>query len=548
MLNPIIGIEIGTKNIKIIYGYNFRRTFRVKMCAVIELPDGAISDGNIINGDMIIDKISKFLLENKIKSKKVMLNIQSTSIITREIVVPKVGKKELEGLIELQKQDHFPIDISDYQVNYKINRTIKDKEGKESYEIMLVAVSKPFADKYIQLFDAMKLDVTIMDITANSLAKFFKTESFYGKEEEKKSIAVIDIGDKTTNVIITAGGNILFSRAVLYGLSELNAILDNEFPDRNEKDIEVFKKKYTALYVGDNIREDDVYGSNISNTIKPIIENNLISEINRFIGFYNSKFRKIPITQIYIVGGGAYIKNIDKYMKSVFKTEVILERDIGLITQDHRKAVLTDSNIFYFIGLIGLVNEHAKRTINLLPKWYNKVIEDKKNRHYIMLASAVAVVLIFLIGMVPDIWLAQKNELLASINTRIEDPKFNEVVVVRKEINDTQQQLDSQKNILNSIGNQSAIGSDLLQTILGALPSSIHIKTVTIDDATKHISIAGIVSAKDEFKVLEYTVNLQMIQGFKNVNFEVPFENKSEDSLNAQLTYTIDFDLATDGR
>lgn len=548
MFGPLIGIEIGTKNIKMLYGYNYRRTFRVKECAIVALPDGVISDGNIIKTDILIEKISDFISKNKIKTKKVMLNIQSTSIITRDIVTPKVAKKELDGLIELQKQEHFPIDISDYQVNYKINRVIKDDEGKENYEIMLVAVSKSFADKYIQLFDAMKLDIISMDITANSLARFFKAESFYGNEEEKKSIAVVDIGDKTTNVIITSGGNILFSRAILYGLSELNPILDNEFPERNEKDIEEFKKKYTALYIGESIREDDLYGSNISNTIKPIIENNLITEMNRFIGFYNSKFRKIPITELYIVGGGAYIKNIDVYMKSIFKIEVILEKEVGLISQQHNKRVLTDSNIFYFISLIGLVSNHSKRKINLLPKWYFKILEHKKNRDYIMLASVCAVLIIVLCGMVPDLWLAQKNKLLATVNERIGEPKFKEVVRVRSEISQSQQELTRQQNIINSIGNPSMIGSELLQTVVGAIPTDITIKTITIEEATKHISIAGVVEANDEFKVLEYVINLQRIQGFRNVEFEVPFEKKSEDKLNPELSYTIDFDLASVGR
>jgi len=547
MGSPLIGIEIGSKNIKIIYGSNSKKTFKVKKCGIIEIPDGVINDGNILNSDLLVEKISGFITENKIRAKKVALNIQSTSIITREIVIPKVNKKELDGFIELQKQEHFPIDITGYQVDYKINRIIKDDEGKESYEIMLFAVSKPFANKYMKLFEKMHLDVVSMDMTANSLAKFFETEVFYGSHEEKKSIVVIDMGDKHTNVLITSGGNILFSRAVLYGLSELNQVLKDEFPERNEEDIETFKKKNTALYSGDDIRQNDVYGSKISNVIKPLIENNLIAEINRFISFYNSKYRKKPITEIYIVGGGAYIKNINDYMKSIFKVDVILEKNVSLINQNKRKKVLTDDNIFYFINLIGLVRSYTKGKMNLLPKGYLKIINDKRIRETIMFSTVVAILVIFLIGMVPDVWIVQKNDLITRINSRMEEPKFEEVVVINNKLNESKLELDRQKIILNSIGNQSIVGLDILQTIIGAVPSEVYVKTITVDDSSKHITIAGTVNALHKAKGLEYVVNLQSIQGFRNIDFQIPFENNADEKTESEIAYTINFDIVSEG-
>ena len=57
----------------------------------------------------------------------------------------------------------------------------KDK----NYEIVLVAVSKPFMDSHVKLFEAMSLNIINVDLTANSLANFFKTEFFHDKYEEK---------------------------------------------------------------------------------------------------------------------------------------------------------------------------------------------------------------------------------------------------------------------------------------------------------------------------------------------------------------------------
>jgi hypothetical protein len=158
------------------------------------------------------------------------------------------------------------------------------------------------------------------------------------------------------------------------------------------------------------------------------------------------------------------------------------------------------------------------------------------------------ILVILLLGRVPDLWLAQKNELLIRINQRINDPKFKEVVLARNEMNQTQLNLNKQKNIINSIDNQSVVGSEIIQQIVGALPTNINIKTITVADATKHISIAGVVSVENEYKVLEYVVNLQRIYGFRNVDFEVPFEKNLADQLNTELSYTIDLDLAAEWR
>lgn len=77
----LIGIEIGHKNIKIVYGIKKRNLFKINICEIIALKKDTIEDGILLNTKILAEIISEFIKTHQIKTKNVVLNIQSTLII-----------------------------------------------------------------------------------------------------------------------------------------------------------------------------------------------------------------------------------------------------------------------------------------------------------------------------------------------------------------------------------------------------------------------------------------------------------------------------------
>jgi len=250
-------MEINDDNIRVLVYKNNSKPYIHK---IITLEQSIIENGYIIKKEELINIVSNFINENNIKSKNVLLNIQSNSIITRNIILPKLKKNELKNSIQFQIKEIFPIDMSKYKFDYKIN-AIKDQH----YNILIVAVNINLIKQYTNLFESLNLKIIKIDTKFNSISKLF-----INKISEKETLALIDIDKSISDFIIITKNEILFTKTIPLGLNKIDMLID---------------------------------------------------EIHKFMDFYNSR-NNIAITKIYIIGQCAYETNIIDYLKSNFNTKV----------------------------------------------------------------------------------------------------------------------------------------------------------------------------------------------------------------------------------
>lgn len=353
MGQSLLGIEVGNSNIKVVQGTKKGRIINVLNYGIEPTPNNAVRDGFIVDMDAIYFALSNLIKSKKIAEQNAAMTIQGTSIITRDILMPYMEEKELMDVLSYQKEEYFPIDVSDYQTDYKVINQVETEEGKK-LNVLLVAAPNNMITGAMDLLKRLNLKPKFIDIASNSVSKLYGHKSLSFQGEEPFSIMILDVGGQTTTATILSDNNILFSRTILYGLDELNQLIANEFSEKDFEQTEVFKKRYAAIYEGDKVPEDDLYGSHISHLIKPAIDTNLIQEISRVLEFYYSRNNARKVKTIYLVGGGAFLNNFDRYIGRVFNINTV-RGDI----LDNIKA--KDSNHFkndflYLINTLGLIN------------------------------------------------------------------------------------------------------------------------------------------------------------------------------------------------
>lgn len=253
----MICIEINDSSIKIIV---YKKNFKPYIYRIIELKQSIVNNGYIVEKNELTQILKDFITENNIKSKRVSLIIQSNSIITRNILLPKLKPNELKSSIMFQIKEVFPVDISKYEFDYKINGM-----NEQNYEILIAAVSISLIEEYINLFKNLNLEIVNIDTKFNSTSKLFINKIF-----EKETLALIDIDKCISDFTILTQNKILFTKTILLGLNEIDM---------------------------------------------------LINEVNKFIDFYNSR-GNIPISKIHIVNQGAYEKDIIKSIQSALNINV----------------------------------------------------------------------------------------------------------------------------------------------------------------------------------------------------------------------------------
>lgn len=271
----LIGIEINDSNLKIILYKKYNKKIKPYLYNIIDLEQDIIKNGYVLQEQKLRQIIKDFINKVNINSNKIVLNIQSTAIITRNITTPKLRQKQLNSFIKFQIEDIFPVDTSKYKFDYKINSSVNNQKN---YEITIMAVDTELIKEYIKLFSSLNLNIINIDTNFNSLSSMF-----INKNSENQAIGLIDIDKRISDFVILTQNKILFAKTILYGSDKIEM---------------------------------------------------LTNEVNKFIDFYNSK-NTTPISNIYIIGEKSCNEDTAKYMFSKFNINIISNIDIKEISSNN---------------------------------------------------------------------------------------------------------------------------------------------------------------------------------------------------------------------
>ncbi len=315
----LIAIDIGNKTTKIVYGNTNKKNIVVNEYEIISTPGDCINDGLIINAEAIAKALSEAFKKNKMKNAEVVFNVSGTGVITRDIQLPLSTEQELAQILEFEAQQYFPVDLENYTVDFKILESINNQEGNFS-RVLVVAAPNKQLDGYIQLSKLLKYPLRAIDIPSNSVLKLLslKTEDSADKDLD---YAIVDIGKVTSMVCILKNNNLKFSRILLNGSSEIDGFIANKFNIEYRKAEEIkiaFKLAESASEEAGATLDKVVLSDTIDNAL-----NNIVSDISRFIEFFNSRESVNQVRKIYVCGGGSLLDGILEYFSGYFNMPVL---------------------------------------------------------------------------------------------------------------------------------------------------------------------------------------------------------------------------------
>jgi len=354
MAKYILGLEIGHSNIKMLECRQKNGELIIEKAQIIPTPKGAILDGIINDVQQIYDVIDKEIKNKRYRSKNVVMVIKSSEIITRDIMKPAMPKKDMDAILSLEYQEHLLVEVSQYQVTYKVLKEVVEG-NQEKQEIQIVAAPNTIISPLLEVADKLKMRVRAINIASDAITNIFSIDSEMIVTNED-DIMVIDLGGKATTVTIVSKGVGVLNRDIPFGLDSINELLAKEFGSSDPDIIEKFKIQYAGIYDEDD--EISIYGQHISTILKPMIQYQLIADIRRLLQFHFSRNKSNKIEKIYIIGGGAYLKNIDKYMSQLLEIPCVLGVELNL--NKVKPPIEFQEEGAYFTNVLGLVSDFRR--------------------------------------------------------------------------------------------------------------------------------------------------------------------------------------------
>lgn len=338
----IISFDIGSSTIKIVVGKYSREKLVINKCIDIVTPDGVINDGRIVNQYTLKDIMKFSLNENKIKSQDVIVTTNSSLVINREIVIPKVEADEIDTVIRYEIQQYLPINLDDYILQFIILGELEDESGQK-LKVNVIAYPDKIARGYYDLINSIGLTPYVLDVTYNSINKI-ANYSELSKVGEKGTVAFVDMGGNSVNVTVLKDGKLDFTRMIKNGGANIDFALSQKL-NMSVKSTESIKIEKGNLL---DIKDDDV----INNTLKICIDE-IVMDLERIIKFYSNKSVGNKIDKIFIYGGISSIKWLDKYLEEKFNIEI--EKIDKLKNVEFTSKELKELSMEQYLNAIGAI-------------------------------------------------------------------------------------------------------------------------------------------------------------------------------------------------
>ena len=343
-----IALDIGNNSIKIVSARFEKKRISIDNLIDIPTPQGAVRDGKILDSNVVSDVIEYALKENKINIKDVIFTTDSTSIINRELTIPKVTDEEIETVVRYEIQQFLPIDLNEYILEYTILEEIKNElDGKEQYRVNVISFPDRIAREYYELFsDESDIKPYALDIYHNSLKKLINLNNRISDVEKKDdgTIAMIDMGAETININIYKNNELDFTRIIKCGGNDIDRALSEKL-GISLKLVESLKIQRANL---GSIREDD----ELNNIVRDILEE-WLNNIDRILQFYKNKSIGNKINNIFIYGGTSNIPGLDREMQEKFV--VPTHRIASFDKVDMPKGHLSKEPIEKYINAMGAI-------------------------------------------------------------------------------------------------------------------------------------------------------------------------------------------------
>lgn len=329
----MLSIDLGSHSIKFAQGQYTGDKLKITAMFKREIPDGVYANGEIKDELALKTAIQSAIRDNHIKIKDVVVSIECTEIIKREMTIAQVPEEDRLDLIAYEVSQYLPIDVSSYVIQYKELETIKEQDVTK-VKILLGAMPKDIVKAHFDLMVECGLNPLFMDMHSNSLEKLVKVSHADVAGMVNTTNAYIDFGNKIIDISIFENFNFKFNRLLKLGSAEFDKILVDflsidatEAENRKKKTSVVgLQKAYQnglenpVLSEGDS--ESDLKNLVVKETISYLDE--CIDEINKVFKYYTSRNSENKIDQVYIYGGGSHFIDLVELFSERFELPVKL--------------------------------------------------------------------------------------------------------------------------------------------------------------------------------------------------------------------------------
>ncbi|XZE51921.1 type IV pilus assembly protein PilM [Planctomycetaceae bacterium SH139] len=259
---------------------------------------------------LIREALEKFLERNETRGDRIAVSVPGQTGLAKFFKPPPVEQKKIGDIVKYEARQQIPFDLDDVVWDFQMmpGSTVEEGYVLET-EIGLFAMKREQAYRQLKPFDDVGLEVDVIQLAPLALYNMvvydrlqdrIEGETFDADDPPPSSV-ILALGTDTTDLIVTNGFRI-WQRSMPLG--------GNHFTRQLTKDLKLTFSKAEHLKRNTREAEDPKL---VIQTMRPVF-NDLVTEIQRSIGFFQSINKKAKIEQLLLAGNTVKLPGMSGYL------------------------------------------------------------------------------------------------------------------------------------------------------------------------------------------------------------------------------------------
>jgi type IV pilus assembly protein PilM len=191
---------------------------RVVRGVSLELPQGLVRDGEVIDRDRLAEALKNFVAETGLP-KSVRLGVANQQIVVRVVELPRIDdEKQRDAAVRFQAAEAIAMPLDEAVLDHQIAGYAEAPDGSPRMQVVVVAARRSMIEGVLEAAKKAGLKPQGIDLDAFALVRTLATASAGGPDDSARVFCHLG---GVTNLAIAVGTSCFFTRP-------LSAVWDDE--------------------------------------------------------------------------------------------------------------------------------------------------------------------------------------------------------------------------------------------------------------------------------------------------------------------------------
>lgn len=312
MAKTVVGVDIGSasvRGVEVEMGRKTRAT--VVRWHEVPLPEGSVKNGEVVEVNTVAAGLKQLWSAAGFTTKRVVLGVGNSKVLVRDLTVPRLGLRELRASLPYQVQEMLPVPVADALLDfYPVSES--DSTTGPTVTGLLVAAVKDAVMANVAAVQRAGLSVAEVDLIPFALNRVLVRGVHVAG-----TVALVDVGANTTNVLITRDGVPQFVRIIPAGGADVTKALAGRLGITGEN--AELGKRQLGLTAGPVPAEQLEAAEIIAELTRE-----LLNSLRNTISFFVNSRRTQQIDRVVLSGGGASMTSFAEALAELTRIPVVI--------------------------------------------------------------------------------------------------------------------------------------------------------------------------------------------------------------------------------